>query len=153
MWQQVLRGMLLATLAVLAVISHAADEQPLAIDLGNNLWTGDLDALIKHRAIRVLVPFNKTLYFVDYGGTQRGMSYEFMHAFEDALNDKLKRGNLKVHAVFIPVSREHLIPLLLQGQGDVVAANLTVTPTRQRQVDFILPLASRVTEIIVTRPK
>jgi membrane-bound lytic murein transglycosylase MltF len=135
----------------LAASAHAA-EQPLAIDLHNNLWTGDLSALIQHRAIRVLVPYNKTLYFVDYGGTQRGMSYEFMRAFEDSLNQKLSRGNLKIHAVFVPVSREHLIPLLLAGQGDVVAANLTITPERLRQVDFVTPVASGVQEILVTGP-
>jgi len=29
--------------------------------------------------------------------------------------------------VFIPVSRDHLDPVLVAGQGDVVAANLTIT--------------------------
>ena len=139
-------------LALAAERAPAAAPEPLAIDLHNNLWTGDLDVLIRHRAIRVLVPYSKTLYFVDYGGTQRGMSYEFMRAFEDALNQKLGRGVLRIHAVFIAVSRDQLIPLLLSGQGDVVAANLTITPSRLRQVDFVRPVASGVQEIIVTGP-
>lgn len=91
-------------LALAAERVPAAAPGPLAIDLHNNLWTGDLDVLIRHRAIRVLVPYSKTLYFVDYGGTQRGLSYEFMRAFEDALNQKLGRGDLRIHAVFIAVS-------------------------------------------------
>jgi membrane-bound lytic murein transglycosylase MltF len=129
-----------------------AVETPLSIDLHDNLWRGDLDALIKHRAIRVLVPYSKTLFFVDYGGTERGLSYDFMRAFEDALNAKLSRGNLRIHCVFIPAPRDRLIPLLLEGQGDVIAANLTITPRRQREVDFVEPVAEGVREIIVTAP-
>ena len=145
------RGWLLVMLGWLTPSAHAGDT-PLSIDVHNNLWTGDLDVLVEHRAIRVLVPYSKTLYFVDYGGTQRGMSYEFMRAFEDWLNQKMSRGNLKVHAVFVPASRDQLIPLLLSGQGDVVAANLTMTPERQAQVDFVTPVANGVQEIIVTGP-
>jgi len=130
----------------------AAAEAPLSIDLSATVWSGDLDVLARHRAIRVLVPYSKTLFFVDYGGTQRGMSYDFMHAFEDALNKEYDRGNLRIHCVFIPVSRDKLIPMLLAGQGDVVAANLTVTPERRKQVDFIAPVAGGIREIIVTGP-
>jgi len=125
---------------------------PLSIDLSATTWRGDLDVLAEHRAIRILVPYSKTLFFVDYGGTERGMSYDFMHAFEDALNDRLQRGNLRIHAVFIPVSRDKLIPMLLAGEGDVVAADLTVTPERQQLVDFVTPVARGVREIIVTGP-
>jgi membrane-bound lytic murein transglycosylase MltF len=139
-----------AVALVLAGTAAADDVQPLSIDLKATSWTGDLDALALHRAIRVLVPYSKTLYFVDLGGVQRGISYDFMHAFEDALNKKLGRTELRIHVVFIPVSRDHLIPMLVAGQGDVVAANLTVTPDRSRLVDFVTPAASGVKEIIVS---
>src|SRR5450432_3900728 len=101
---------LLATAALVSLgIAAPKDAPPLSIELKAAAWTGDLDALAQRRAIRVLVPYNKTLYFVDLGGVQRGISYDFMHAFEDALNKKLGRGELRVHVVFIPVSRDHLI--------------------------------------------
>ena len=148
----VIRSIVWIAAAALAVARPAAaeDVQPLSIDLKATSWTGDLDALASHRAIRVLVPYSKTLYFVDLGGVQRGISYDFMHAFEDALNKKLQRTELRIHVVFIPASRDHLIPMLVAGQGDVVAANLTVTPDRSRIVDFVTPAASGVKEIIVT---
>jgi membrane-bound lytic murein transglycosylase MltF len=149
------RKLLLLSLLVAfhaAVAFPATASHDLSIDLKNNIWRGDFDVMTQHRAIRVLVPYNKTLYFVDMGGTQRGMSYEFMHAFEDALNLKMGRGNLRIHAVFVPVSREHLIPFLLSGQGDVIAANLTITPARAKQIEFIAPVASGVKEIVVTGP-
>ncbi len=129
-----------------------AGDTPLSIELKADVWRGDLDAMAARRAIRVLVPYSRTLYFVDFGGAQRGISYDFMHAFEDALNKKLGRDALRVHVVFIPVSREQLIPMLVAGKGDVVAANLTITPERSRLVDFVTPAATGVKEIIVTGP-
>jgi membrane-bound lytic murein transglycosylase MltF len=146
-----LAAALVLALAITA-LAAAADDGQLSIELKPTVWTGDLDALVAKRAIRVLVPYSKTLYFVDFGGTQRGISYDFMHAFEDALNQRLGRAELRVHAVFIPVLWEHLIPMLVAGQGDVVAANLTVTPERSRLVDFVTPAAMGVREIIVTGP-
>jgi membrane-bound lytic murein transglycosylase MltF len=144
---------LAALLTTLFWPARASAEPELSIDLKNNVWRGDLDVLTAHRAIRVLVPYSKTLYFVDYGGTQRGLCYDFMRAFEDALNKKLARGNLRIHAVFVPVPRDQLIPMLLAGQGDVVAANLTITPARSQLVDFVTPVAEGVQEIIVTGPQ
>src|ERR1700733_9960148 len=107
---QVIRGCLFRTLAAVLIaaalatprIAAAKTEQPLSIELKATAWTGDLDVLAERRAIRVLVPYSKTLYFVDLGGVQRGISYDFMHAFEDALNKKLGRTELRVHVVFIP---------------------------------------------------
>jgi membrane-bound lytic murein transglycosylase MltF len=142
----------LPPLAASAQAVVAASSEPLAIDLKATHWTGDLDALIAHRAIRVLVPYSKTLYFVDLGGRQRGMCYDFMHAFEDALNRRLGRGNLRVHVVFIPVSRDRLLPMLESGEGDVVAANLTVTPERASAVDFVTPVARGIREVVVSGP-
>jgi membrane-bound lytic murein transglycosylase MltF len=135
-----------------AWLAASAAEEPLTIDLQSNVWHGDLDEMIRHRAVRVLVPYSKTLYFVDLGGTQHGMSYEFMRAFEETLNQHLGRGDLRVHAVFIPVARDHLIPLLVAGKGDIAAANLTITPERSQLVDFAEPVANGVSEIIVTAP-
>jgi membrane-bound lytic murein transglycosylase MltF len=139
-----------AVFIAFAAGSSGAERTPLALDLTSIAWSGDLDGMSRRRIIRVLVPYSKTLYFVDYGGQQRGMSYDFMHAFEAELNSGLARGELPIAAVFIPVSRDQLIPLLLAGHGDVVAANLTITPERSRLVDFVTPVATGVREVIVT---
>jgi membrane-bound lytic murein transglycosylase MltF len=136
--------------AAAGAVGAPADE--LSIKLQQQPWTGDLDGMIARRYIRVLVPYSRTLYFVDLGGTQRGMSYDFMRAFEDDFNARLGRCNLRVHVVFIPVSRAHLLPLLLAGEGDIAAANLTITPERSSIVDFAAPAARDVKELIVTGP-
>jgi membrane-bound lytic murein transglycosylase MltF len=64
----------------------------------------------------------------------------------------LKTKTLKVHVVFIPVSRDELLPSLVNGLGDIAVANLTITAERQKQVDFSNPFASGVKELLVTGP-
>ena len=53
-------------------------------------WTGDFDGMVKRRAIRALVPYSKTFYFVDRAA-QRGLSYEVTRLLEADLNKKLKK--------------------------------------------------------------
>jgi len=128
----------------------AKATQTLA-DVTKEKFTGDLDGMIQKRLIRVLVTYSKTHYFVDKA-TQRGLTYEFGRLFEDDLNKKLKTKHVRVHVVFIPVARDELIPALLEGRGDLAAANLTITPERLKHVDFTNPTASNVSEIVVTGP-
>jgi membrane-bound lytic murein transglycosylase MltF len=112
---------------------------------------GDFDEMVQHHTIRALVAYSKTFYFLDRG-RQYGLSYEALKEFEKFVNKRLKTKTLKVHVVFIPVSRDELIPSLLKGLGDIAAANLTITTERQKQVDFSNPFASGVKELLVTGP-
>jgi membrane-bound lytic murein transglycosylase MltF len=114
-------------------------------------WTGDLDGMIKRRLIRVATAYNKTNYFIDKG-VQRGAVYESFKLFEDELNAKLKTGNLRVHVVFIPVSRDELLRAVAEGRADIAAATLTITPERQKLVDFAPATYANVDEIVVTGP-
>ena len=114
-------------------------------------WAGDLDGMGERGSIRALVTYSKTFYFLD-GGTQRGATYEGLLEFEKYLNQQLGRRTLKVHVLIIPVHRDELLPALAQGLGDIAAANLTITPERQRLVDFSTPVASGVREVVVTGP-
>jgi membrane-bound lytic murein transglycosylase MltF len=114
-------------------------------------WTGDFDAMVKRRVIRVLVPHSKTHYFVELG-QPRGVAYEAMKAFEDEINKK--RGNLKVNVVFFPTPRGKLIPDLLAGLGDIALGGLTITPERDKLVDFSMPTTTKpISEIVITGPK
>ena len=114
-------------------------------------WTGDFDEMVKRRIIRALVTFSKTNYFLDKA-TQRGATYEVMKEFEKTINRSLKRKHLKIHVVFIPVTRDQLIPALVEGRGDIAAAALTITPERKKLVDFADPLIKDMDEIVVAGP-
>jgi len=107
--------------------------------------------MIERRRIRVLVSLSKTFYFLDKAD-QRGLTYELMKAFEKDLNKRLKLKTRKIHMVFIPVRRDELLPALVEGRGDIAAANLTITPERRKLVDFSDPYLEDVSEILVTGP-
>ena len=124
---------------------------PEARGLLDRPFTGDLDQMVKRRVIRAGVTFNRTHYFIDKG-EQRGAAYESLLNFEEALNARLKTGLLRVHVAVVPLPRDMLIPALTEGKLDLVAAQLTVTPERQKLVDFSNPTRSDVSEIVVTGP-
>ena len=132
--------------------SHAAppNTEHITIETQRIVWKGDLDSMIKRRIVRVLLPYNKTLYFLDKDGQQRGLIYDMMTAFEQELNQQIATKNLKVQFIFLPTARDQLIPQLLAGRGDIIAADLTITPDREKLIDFSTPLASGIKEVIVT---
>jgi membrane-bound lytic murein transglycosylase MltF len=117
----------------------------------DRIFTGDLDGMVAHRIIRAGVPFNRTYYFIDKG-QPRGLSYEYMTLFEDALNAQLKTGDKRVYVILLPMPHDALLPALKAGQLDLVAAQLTVTPERQKLVDFSDPTRRNVSEVVVTGP-
>jgi membrane-bound lytic murein transglycosylase MltF len=114
-------------------------------------FTGDFDALVARRAIRVGVTFNRTHYFIDKG-QERGLTYESLKAFESDLNTDLKTGNLKVHVILVPMPRDQLYPALASGRVDMVAAMVTVTPERETLVAFSDPTRTNVSQVVVTGP-
>ncbi len=112
-------------------------------------WTGDLDEMHERRAIRVLVPYSRTLYFLD-GAEQRGIAYDVMVDFENHLHQLRGTGHLRTEVAFIPTTRDRLIPALEDGLGDVIAANLSITPERVEQILFTTPLGRNVRELLIS---
>lgn len=129
------------------VIAHAQSQAEAL--LGTH--TGDYDSLAKRRLIRILVPFSKTIYFVDRGA-EYGTAVEFGRALGKSLNLNRKRYIEHIRVAFVPTPRNELISALNSGRGDIIMANLTVTPARQELVDFTLPIYSDAQEVLVTGP-
>lgn len=142
-------------LIVLALASllfpNLSQSKEAALRPGFDAWTGDYGGMEKRRLIRILVPYSKTIYFIDRG-EQLGTAVEFGQALERQINKNKKKEVEKIRVAFVPVARDRLLPALIEGRGDIVAANLTITPSRQQIVDFTDPLASGVKEILVTGP-
>jgi membrane-bound lytic murein transglycosylase MltF len=112
---------------------------------------GDLDEMIERRYVRMLVTFSKTNYFLD-GPEQHGATHDAGKLFEEFLNKRLQSKHIRVQVAFIPVSRDKLLSALAEGRGDIAAANLTITPERQKVAGFSLPVFSGVRELVVTAP-
>lgn len=136
-------------LCTMNVTETRAVESVLELD---QKWTGDFDGMAERNIIRALVPYSKTFYFLD-GADQRGLTYELLREFEKYINKKLRKKTLKIRLVVIPTKRDRLLPALVEGQGDIAAGNLTITPERQKRVDFSGPHLTGVEEIVVTGPK
>jgi membrane-bound lytic murein transglycosylase MltF len=114
-------------------------------------WTGDLDGMIERRLIRVLTTYSKTSYFIDQGAP-RGLVPETFKLFEDDLNKRLKNKHVRVQVVIVPVAHDELVPALLEGRGDIVAAGKLISAWRKEQVDFTNPTRSGVSIIAVSGP-
>jgi len=99
--------------------------------------------------VRMLVVYSKTFYFIDQG-QQRGITYDLGMELEKALNANNKDRTRPVRVVFIPVTRDQLLPALAAGAGDIATGGLTITPERLKRVDFTAPGVDDVEEILVT---
>ena len=107
--------------------------------------------MIARRYIRVLVPYSKTYYYVE-GMKRYGLAYELLNLFEKDLNRQLKFNPAKVRVIFIPVSREHIMPLLEDGHADMIASGFTITPEREKLIDFSSPTVTGIKDIVVGGP-
>ncbi len=117
-------------------------------------WTGDLDGIIERGRIRALVPYNRTSYFIS--GTKRaGLTYEALTLFEKNLNERLGKKPGRpgyISVVFIPMTRDRILPALNEGYGDLAAANLVITESRKEKFDFSTPILSNWREVVVSGP-
>ena len=133
---------------VIPIIAPAAEMEDSALGVDEK-WTGDFEGMTQRRLIRVLVVYNKMMFFFDKGQL-RGTAYDLVTEFENFVNERMKSGTLKTKVIFIPVNRDRLLPALLEGEGDIAVASLTITAQRLKMVDFSDPLFTGVKEIVVT---
>ena len=90
---------------------------------------------------------------LDRSGRAGGAEYELLRAFEEWLNKKYRAKRHVNFLVFVPTSRDALIPDLLAGRGDLAAGILTLTPERMAKVDGGGPFFRGVKELVVTGPE
>ena len=104
---------------------------------------GDLDAVRQGGCLRILTPWMTESYLPRDG---------YPPDYERELAAKFGR-TLGISVTLVSVGKfEELIPSLLAGKGDIIAANLTVIDSRKKQIAFSLPVGhSR--EQLVTRAK
>ena len=142
------------------LLPAAAAQQPAPagqlrkLSLENKPWKGDFDQMLERRMIRVLVPYSRSLYFVDKGH-ERGVNADLMRDFERYLNRKYAKelGKRPLTVYMVVTTRDKLLSGVAEGLGDIAAANLTATDARRRIVDFVTATDRKpVRELIVTGP-
>ncbi len=92
--------------------------------------TGDLDDIKRRGSIRVLTRNNPVNYFL-YRGQAMGFDYELARLAARQLDVRLE--------MIVPPRQDLLVPWLLEGRGDVIAASFAITPERKKSVEFSRP--------------
>lgn len=139
------------------VAATAAPDRPAAQALPEEFaalrtpWFGDLDGLLERRIVRVVVPFGGYQFYYD-NGEPRGAVQELLRQFELYVNRRFETRHIRIRVVAIPAARNRLIPDLVEGHADLIAADLTITPARQRMLRFSRPLLTGINEVLVTGP-
>lgn len=111
-------------------------------DRAGSLATEDLGSIESRRVLRVLTRNNAASYFL-YRGELVGFEYEFIREFA-------RQQGLRLEIV-VPPNSEDLLPWLVEGRGDVVAAAMTPTAGRRAQgVTFSKPY-NFVSQVLVAR--
>jgi membrane-bound lytic murein transglycosylase MltF len=142
--------LILAT-AVAESFSVEQQTSPPALPIPVQRWTGDLDAMIKRRQIRALVVYSRSGFFYD-NGRPEGIFYEALQEFQRTLNRDLRTGSRPLTITFLPVAYDQLEKALTGGQGDLVAVPVAITSERVHKVAFSVPIATHVTQIVVSGP-
>ncbi len=132
----------LAALLPLALAACRPLSDPTSSSAPPFVATGDLDTISGHGVLRVLVPRLDRFSYLPRGGRPLDDERELIAGFARDLG-------LEPYWVVVD-AREDLLPFLLAGQGDLVAANLTATAERRERVAFTVPLML-VREQVVTR--
>src|SRR5712691_2651543 len=89
-----------------------------------------LEEIVKSGYLRVLTRNNDTSFFI-YRGHRMGFDYEIGKKLAQSLGIRVD--------MIITQSWAEMVPSLLKGEGDVIAAEVTVTEERKKQVLFARP--------------
>lgn len=103
-----------------------------------------LDAILRSQRLRVITRNNSHCYY-SYREQEMGFEYDLVKAFADHLGVQLE--------IIIAGKWEKMIPDLLSGAGDMIAASMTITPKRSRQVLFSDGYMNIVQHLMVHRSK
>ncbi|MDQ3262234.1 MAG: transporter substrate-binding domain-containing protein [Myxococcota bacterium] len=104
-------------------------------------FVGDLAEIKQRGVLRVLTRNNPVTYYL-HQGQQQGFDFQLVALAAKELGVRLE--------MVVPPSRDLLLPWLLEGRGDVIAASFTVTPERREKAAFSEPYFY-IDEVLVQR--
>ncbi|MDE2889492.1 MAG: transporter substrate-binding domain-containing protein [Gemmatimonadota bacterium] len=130
-------GALLPALAAVCVLLQCSEpEKPPP-----SRYTGDLSELVSRGRLRAIVPLEAVEYMPRHG-EQVTLSYDVARELAEAF---------KLQPVLVEVGDfSKMMVKLMEGEGDIAVASLTITPERQKRAAFSVPYMY-VDEYLVTR--
>lgn len=106
--------------------------------------TDDLQQILEKGKLVVLTENSANSYFI-YKGAQMGLEYEILKYFAKHLNVSLEMKVVK--------DLDHIVDMLNEGQGDLIACNFTITKERQQLIDFSIPIMKTAQVLIQRKPE
>jgi len=85
------------------------------------------DNILKTGKIRVITRNNSYCYYI-YRDQLMGFEYDLVNTFADYLGVKLE--------IIIAEQWDEMIPALMDGRGELIAAGMTITPKREKRIAF-----------------
>jgi len=130
--------------------AEAVDEDlPLTL---RTPWRGDLDAIVKRRTVRVLLPFRRPEFFY-MEGMPAGILQEAFQELERVLNAKYKTTAANhISVVLLPTPSDKLRDRMLAGWGDIAAYSISITEQNKALADFTIPTITGLKIVAVTGP-
>ncbi|MFC2139408.1 transglycosylase SLT domain-containing protein [Bacteroidota bacterium] len=104
----------------------------------------DLDKILERGSLKAITGYNAYSYFI-YKGEPKGFEYELMKKYCDHLGVKLE--------LIIVKEIDKMFEMLIEGKGDIIAFNLTVTKERLKRIDFSNTLNTTKQVLVQRRPE
>lgn len=98
----------------------------------SHLYTDDFDQIKKRKLLRVLIPRTEGRIYLPRKAYPLDIELEQLKQFSE-------KHELEIEKIYVP-DFDQLIPSLIDGKGDIIAANMTVTEDRKAFIDFSLPI-------------
>jgi len=132
-------GMMLPALLSVSVLLQCSEPEETPPPLTR--YTGDLAELVSRGKLRAIVPLEPIAYLPRHG-QHVTIAYDIARELAEAL---------KLEPVLVDVGDfSEIMGKLLEGEGDIAVASLTITPERQKQAAFSVPYMY-VDEYLVTK--
>lgn len=111
------------------------------VDFNRNEYKFDLADILKKGKLVVLAENSSSSYFI-YREREMGFEYEVLKEFAKDIGVELE--------IRVIENLDNVMDQLKEGDGDIVACNLTVTRERKKTIDFSVPFLS-IQQVLVQR--
>jgi membrane-bound lytic murein transglycosylase F len=111
------------------------------VDFNRNEYKFDLEDILKKGKLVVLAENSSSSYFI-YREREMGFEYEVLKEFAKDIGVELE--------VRVIENLDNVMDQLREGDGDILACNLTVTRERKKTIDFSIPFLS-IQQVLVQR--
>jgi membrane-bound lytic murein transglycosylase F len=121
-----------------------SEDSPFGEELVKNPFQRDLSEIKTSGVLKAITTYSPTGYFL-YRGETMGFEYEVLKRFSKEIGVKLE--------IVIAKNVDSLIPMLLKGEGDLIATGYTITSERKKWIDFTEPYLTTHQVLVQKKPE